>query len=124
MPDIQIHRDHQLGLAKARQVAWAGAEEAEAKFDMECVVIQGDDSDVVEYKRSGVSGRLLVAADRFELDAKLGFLLGAFSKTIQAEITQSMDTLLSQNGAVPATLQTAATSNKNDRKTAGKKGSA
>ena len=28
MPDIKIHRDHSLGLAKARKIAWQWAEEA------------------------------------------------------------------------------------------------
>ncbi len=82
MADIHIHRDHSLGLAQARKIAWQWAEEVENKFDMECTVLEGDTSDTVEFKRTGVSGRLIVAGDHFELDAKLGFLLGAFSKTI------------------------------------------
>ena len=94
MPDIRIHRDHSLGLEKARQIAWQWAEEAEQKFDMECTVIEGETSDTVEFTRSGCSGRLIVAADHFDLDAKLGFLLGAFSKTIEAEIQKNLDTLL------------------------------
>jgi putative polyhydroxyalkanoate system protein len=80
VPDIRIHREHQLGLAKARKVAWQWAEQAEAKFDMECTVIEGETSDTVEFTRTGVKGRLIVAADHFDLDAKLGFLLGAFSQ--------------------------------------------
>jgi putative polyhydroxyalkanoate system protein len=92
--DIQIHRDHSLGLAKARKIAWKWAEQAEAKFDMECTVIEGETSDTVEFTRSGVNGRLIVAADHFDLNAKLGFLLGAFSKTIEAEITKALDQLL------------------------------
>jgi putative polyhydroxyalkanoate system protein len=94
VPDIKIHRDHALGLAKARKVALQWAEQAESKFDMECTVIEGQTSDTVEFKRSGVSGRLIVAADHFDLDAKLGFLLGAFSKTIETEITKNLDALL------------------------------
>ena len=42
MADIHIHRDHALGLAKARKIAWKWAEEVEQKFDMECTVIEGD----------------------------------------------------------------------------------
>ena len=80
MADIRIHREHQLGLAKARKVAWQWAEQVEEKFDMECTVIEGETSDTVEFTRSGVNGTLIVAADHFDLDAKLGFLLGAFSK--------------------------------------------
>ncbi len=98
MPDIQIHRNHALGLKRAREVAWQWAEQAESKFDMECTVIEGQTSDTVEFTRSGVSGRLIVAADHFDLEAKLGFLLGAFSKTIEGEITKNLDALL----AVPA----------------------
>jgi putative polyhydroxyalkanoate system protein len=99
MPDIHIHRDHALGLAKARKIAWAWAEEVEAKFDMECTVIEGETSDTVEFKRTGVSGTLVVAPDHFELDAKLGFLLGAFSKTIEGEITKNLDALLARSAA-------------------------
>ena len=94
MADIRIHRKHALGLPKARKVAWAWAEQVEEKFDMECTVLEGETSDTVEFKRSGVNGQLIVAPDHFELDAKLGFLLGAFAKTIEAEIERELDTLL------------------------------
>ncbi|MBL8305594.1 MAG: polyhydroxyalkanoic acid system family protein [Rubrivivax sp.] len=95
MADIRIHREHQLGLAQARKIAWNWAEEVEKKFDMECTVVEGQTSDTVEFTRSGVKGRLIVAADHFDLEAKLGFLLGAFSKTIEGEITKNLDDLLS-----------------------------
>lgn len=94
MADIKIHREHQLGLAKARKVAWAWAEEVEQRFEMECTVIEGQTSDTVEFTRSGVKGRLIVAADHFDLEAKLGFLLGAFSKTIEREIEGELDKLM------------------------------
>lgn len=102
MPDIRIHRDHQLGLAKARKIAWQWAEEVEKKFDMECTVIEGEDSDTVEFTRSGCNGTLTVAADHFDLHAKLGFLLGAFSKTIEAEIEKNLDDLLKKPASVKA----------------------
>jgi len=84
------------------QVAWAWAEEVEAKFQMECTVIEGKTSDTVEFKRSGVNGRLLVAPDHFELDAKLGFLLGAFAKTIEGEIEKNLDALLAKSSSKAA----------------------
>ena len=99
MPDIRIHREHTLGLAKARKVAWAWAEDVEKKFDMACTVIEGEYSDTVEFTRSGVSGTLVVAADHFDLSAKLGFLLGAFAGTIEAEIEKNLDSLLGKAGA-------------------------
>lgn len=98
MPDIKIHREHTLGLAKARKVASKWAEDAEKKFDMECTILEGELSDTVEFKRSGVNGQLIVAPDHFDLTAKLGFLLGAFSKTIESEIEKNLDALLAAGG--------------------------
>ena len=94
MADIRIHREHRLGLPKARKVAAQWAEDVEKNFDMRCRLIEGDYSDTVEFTRSGVSGRLIVAADHFDLDAKLGFLLGAFRHTIESEIMRNLDQLL------------------------------
>jgi putative polyhydroxyalkanoate system protein len=94
MPDIHIRRTHKLGLAKAREVAWQWAEEAEKKFDMSCTVIEGRTGDTVEFTRPGVRGELAVSGSHFELQATLGFLLGAFSKTIEAEIERNLDDLL------------------------------
>lgn len=99
MADIRIHRNHKLGLAKARDVAWKWAEEVEQKFDMECTVLEGETSDTVEFTRSGVKGRLIVAADHFDLEARLGILLGAFSRTIETEIERNLDDLLAQGKA-------------------------
>ena len=94
MAEIRIHRDHALGLKKAREIAWKWAEQVEEKFDMACTVVEGDDEDTVEFTRSGVKGELTVAADHFELVAQLGFLLGAFKKTIESEIQKELDELL------------------------------
>ena len=99
MADIHIHRDHQLGLPKARKVALQWAEQAEAEFDMECTILEGETSDTVEFSRSGVKGALIVAANHFTLDAKLGFLLGAFSTRIEREIEANLDALLLKNSA-------------------------
>jgi putative polyhydroxyalkanoate system protein len=96
MPDILIHRDHALGLERAREVAWRWAEDVEAKFGMECTVLEGEDTDTVEFRRSGVAGTLEVAADRFTLEAKLGLLMGAFAGQIEAEIEKNLDGLLAR----------------------------
>jgi len=94
MADIRIHREHSLGLAKARKIAWAWAEQVEQKFGMDCTVLEGEDGDTVEFTRSGVKGELTVAADHFELVAKLGFLVGAFKGAIEGEIEKELDALL------------------------------
>jgi putative polyhydroxyalkanoate system protein len=94
MADIHIYREHRLGLAKARKTAWQWAEAAEAKFGMECTVIEGETSDVVEFTRSGVEGRLVVDADSFDLTARLGLVLGAFRGRIEAGIEENVDAVL------------------------------
>jgi putative polyhydroxyalkanoate system protein len=98
LSDLKIHREHTLGLPKARKIAWQWAEEVEKKFGMDCSVIEGEFSDTVQFTRSGVNGTLTVAADHFDLQAKLGFLLGAFRKTIEGEIEKNLDSLLSKSG--------------------------
>ena len=109
MPDIRIRRDHQLGLKKARDVAWKWAEEVEQKFDMECTVLEGETSDTVEFVRPGVKGQLIVSPDHFELEAQLGFLLGAFSKRIESEIEKELDSLLAASAKTkPAAKKAAA----------------
>ena len=99
MADLRIHREHKLGLPKARKVAWQWAEDVEKNFGMECTVIEGESEDTIEFSRTGVKGKLLVAADRFELDARLGFLLGAFSRSIESEIENRLDKLLDASAA-------------------------
>ena len=102
MADIRIQRTHRLGLPKARKLAWQWAEDVEKRFQLACTVIEGKDGDTVEFTRPGVDGRLLVRADRFDLEARLGFLLGAFSQRIEAEIAENLDALLAANAKPPA----------------------
>ena len=102
MTDIHIRREHRLGIAKARKVAWNWAEMAEQRFGLECTVIEGETSDVVEFARPGVEGRLIVEGDSFDLSAKLGFLIGAFRHRIEAEIEENLDTLLANAKVVKA----------------------
>jgi len=99
MADIHIHREHHLGLAGARKVAFKWAEEVEEEFDMACTYEEGDTDDLVSFTRSGVSGTLKVTGRTFELDAKLGFLLGAFRDHIEREIVKNLDDLLAKKRA-------------------------
>ncbi len=107
MPDIHIHREHDLGFAQARKIAFSWAEKAEEKFDMECTYEEGDTEDTLHFTRSGVKGTLLVDARQFEMKAQLGFLFGAFKDRIEAEIGEQLDALL--NAPKPAAKKAAAT---------------
>jgi putative polyhydroxyalkanoate system protein len=99
MPDIKISREHTLGLAAARKVAYKWAEDCEKKLDMECTYEEGKTADEVQFKRSGVDGTLKVTATGFDLHAKLGFLLGAFKGKIESEIEKNLDDLLAKSAA-------------------------
>ncbi len=94
MADLHIRREHSLSLTAARKVAFAWAEHVEAEFGMDCTYEEGAKEDRVTFTRSGVNGVLHVTADHFDLDAKLGFLLGAFKGRIEAEIVKNLDDLL------------------------------
>lgn len=99
MADLNLHRDHTLGLARARKVALKWAEHVEQNLEMECTLIEGDDNDVLEFTRAGVNGRMVVAATYFALEAKLGFLLRPFLGTIEAEVGKQLDEALAKESA-------------------------
>ena len=94
MAHIHIHREHALGHAAARKIALRWAEQAEEEFGLRCTYEEGRDHDTVHFERSGVNGTLQVRAQAFELEAKLGFLLGAFKDRIESEIVKNLDDLL------------------------------
>jgi len=108
MADIHIERSHDLGLQRARDVAWQWAEEAEDRLAMECTVEEGADGDLVHFVRSGVRGTLRVTAQAFELDAKLGLLLGAFRAQIESEIEKNLDQILAKTKPANAATKHAA----------------
>ena len=102
MPDIHITRDHALGLPAARKLAFRWAETAEEKLGMECTYEEGKTSDLVSFTRSGANGELKVTKDIFVLDARLGFLLGAFKERIESEIVKNLDKLLAEKEPLKA----------------------
>jgi len=94
MPELKIEREHTLGLDGARLVAERWREQAEQDWGMTCVSVPGEALDRMRFERSGVSGELAVTASRFDLQIKLGFLLGAYSGKIEEKIKANLDELL------------------------------
>ena len=94
MPEMNIERTHTLGLAGARAVAQRWREQAEQEWGMACELETGDTEDHMRFERSGVSGELTVTENRFDLQIKLGFLLGAYSGKIEEKIQANLDALL------------------------------
>lgn len=99
MANLHIVREHHLGHAAARKIAYAWAEQVEAEFGMACTYEEGKTEDEVHFSRTGVHGTLQVRKTCFTLDATLGFLLGAFKERIEAEIVKNLDTLLASRPA-------------------------
>ena len=94
MPELKIEREHTLGLAGARAVAERWREQAQQEWGMTCESETGQDEDRMRFERSGVSGELRVTDTRFDLQLKLGFLLGAYSGKIEEKIRANLDALL------------------------------
>ena len=99
MAALHIRREHSLTLAAARKIARSWAEQVESEFGMQCSYVESAKEDHVNFTRSGVKGCLVVTGDHFDLDAKLGFLLGAFKGKIEAEIVKNLDDLLAPKAA-------------------------
>ena len=94
VPDLNIGRTHTLGLSGARLVAERWREQAEKEWGMACEFEPGEYEDRMRFARSGVSGELTVTESRFDLQIKLGFLLGAYSSKIEEKIQANLDALL------------------------------
>ncbi len=94
MAEIAVYRDHGLGLPKARSLARQWADEMATTYGVAYTVVEADSADTVAFSRSGIKGRLVAAADHFDLQMSLGFLLSAFSTSIVAEIEKNIDLLL------------------------------
>ena len=98
MPDIHIRREHDLGLVAARSVAQRWIDDARERLGMSCTCAPGPEADIIRFERAGASGTVEVSGHCFELRARLGFLLGAFSERIEQGITRNLDELLARPG--------------------------
>jgi putative polyhydroxyalkanoate system protein len=87
MADMQLQRDHTLGLKKAKAAAQKVADEMAESFDMESEW----EGNTLFFSRSGVTGELKVTKNSVEVVAKLGFLLAAFKPKIEAQISKNFD---------------------------------
>jgi putative polyhydroxyalkanoate system protein len=87
MADIEVQRDHTLGLKKAKAAAQKVADEMAENFDMESEW----EGNTLHFSRSGVTGQLTVSKNSVQMNAKLGFLLTAFKPKIEAQIEKNFD---------------------------------
>ncbi len=86
MADISIRQKHLLTAKKARAAAEKVADEMAKDFDM---AIDWQD-DVLNFKRSGVSGSLTLLEREAQLEITLGFMLKAFAVKIEEKVSINM----------------------------------
>lgn len=96
MPEVKIERQHTLGLKAARAAAARWVKEAESEWGMQCRTEKGAKQDAIYFERSGANGCLTVSGERFDLQLKLGFMLGPLAGHIEQQIRKSLDELLAK----------------------------
>jgi putative polyhydroxyalkanoate system protein len=84
--DISITQKHKLSHKKAKAAAQKVADQLAEEYG-----VSADwDGNVLNFKRSGVSGTLELSAHEAQLDMTLGFMLKAFSSTIEEHVHKNM----------------------------------
>ncbi len=91
MADIRITQAHKLPHKKAKAAAQKVAEQMAEEYDMRSEW----DGDVLKFKRSGVSGKLIVSEKEAHLEISLGFLFKAFASTIEEKVSAKMKKVFS-----------------------------
>jgi putative polyhydroxyalkanoate system protein len=86
MADISISQKHKLSHKKAK----AAAQKVVDQIAEEYGVTAEWDGDTLNFQRSGVTGSLELLDHEVQLDIKLGFMLMAFSSTIEAHVHENM----------------------------------
>ena len=87
MPSIDIKRAHSRPLPEARKSVQRVAEHIAKKFDVSC----NWDGNTLNFRRSGVDGRIKVSARQVHVTADLGFLLMALRGSVEREIHRYLD---------------------------------
>ena len=87
MSDIDIRHPHSLPPQQAREAVERLAETLASRFGMQ-YAWRGD---ALDFKRSGVDGRVALEPGALHVTARLGFLLGAMRGTIEGEIRRVLE---------------------------------
>ncbi|HYC43765.1 MAG TPA: polyhydroxyalkanoic acid system family protein [Noviherbaspirillum sp.] len=91
MADIRITQAHKLPHKKAKAAAQKVADQMAEEYEMSSEW----DGDVLKFKRTGVSGKLIVSEKEAHLEISLGFLFKAFASTIEEKVSAKMKKVFS-----------------------------
>jgi putative polyhydroxyalkanoate system protein len=86
MAEIRIVHPHALTPKKAREAAQKVVDKIADEYDLECEW----EGDVLYFERSGVDGSMTLEEKQVQMVIKLGFLMSAFSSTIEAKIKENL----------------------------------
>jgi putative polyhydroxyalkanoate system protein len=98
MADIDLEREHDLGLPAARKAADKMAEDLGRKFNL----VGSWAGNTLHFDRPGVAGTLALTEKHLHLTVKLGFLLKAMRGPIERAVHQELDSLFAKHAAAPA----------------------
>jgi putative polyhydroxyalkanoate system protein len=96
--DIDLKREHDLGLPAARKAADQMAEDLGRKFKL----VGSWAGNTLHFDRPGVAGTLALTDKHLHLTVKLGFLLKAMRGPIERAVHQELDSLFAKHTAAPA----------------------
>jgi putative polyhydroxyalkanoate system protein len=91
MADISIIQTHKLTHKKAKAAAQKIADQMAEEYD----IASEWEGEVLQFKRSGVSGSLTLSEKDATLEINLGFLLKAFASTIEEKVAAKMKRVFS-----------------------------
>ena len=94
MADIDLKREHGLGLAAARKAADKMAEDLGRKFSL----VGSWSGNTLHFDRPGVAGTLALTDKDLHLSVKLGFLLKAMRGPIERAVQEELDSLFAKQG--------------------------
>ncbi len=86
MADINIVHEHKLTPKKAREAAQKVADTIAEEYGLTCEW----EGDVLHFERSGVQGQLTLEKKKVEMFIRLGFMMSAFSSTIESKVSENM----------------------------------
>jgi putative polyhydroxyalkanoate system protein len=86
MAELTIVQQHSLSMDGARAAAQKVADQMVVDYEMTYQWA----GDVLEFKRSGFSGKLELAEGSARLEVTLGFMLRGFAKKIEEQVTKNM----------------------------------
>ena len=96
MADLQILREHALGLRAIRKIAFTWAEQVETDYGMCCVYQEGRTEDALTFTAPGVRGSLWATRSRLEIQVDFGVWMRPFQSRVESEILKNLDTLIQQ----------------------------